>query len=151
MRHKQVIRNRLGNDVLVDEGLADLLQLMWNLGFNTWNSCQENRPGIAWIEFISTGDCTNFLNLIDHYSQDDSIPFAETLYGRVTGLGEDSCNWRYNAHLMNYGETETIVGDEIITTFNGYNDFHFSMSIRFPVSDIPLLVEILKQCPIFNY
>lgn len=44
----------------VDELMAPLLQAIWSQGIITSNSCQENRPGVMWIEFFSAVDAEAF-------------------------------------------------------------------------------------------
>jgi hypothetical protein len=45
-----------GESVEVDEELAPLILALSQLGIETLNSCQENKPGIAWVEFATTAD-----------------------------------------------------------------------------------------------
>jgi hypothetical protein len=54
--HNQTtILNPTSNETIeVDEGLAPLLKAIWDLGIMTCNSCQENKPGIMWIEFLTS-------------------------------------------------------------------------------------------------
>src|SRR5262245_12701217 len=51
----------------VDEGLAPLILALWRAGIDTVNSCQENRPGVVWVEFASTFDAERFLSLVACY------------------------------------------------------------------------------------
>jgi hypothetical protein len=62
--HKQIeiLDPTSGCLIEVDEGLATLLKAIWNLRISTCNSCQENKPGIAWIEFPRCEDAEAFLN-----------------------------------------------------------------------------------------
>jgi hypothetical protein len=141
--HRQVIRNRLGRETLVDEGIADLLQLLWDCGCDTYNSCQENRPEMAWIEFATTEDCARFLNFVANHPADNSIPFWETLYGRITGHGADD-DWEYEVLVVNLGEVEEMVDGEIVATIKE-NNFAFMVSVYFPISDILPLIDILTR------
>jgi hypothetical protein len=51
----------LDETVGIDEGIAPLIKALWDLDIRTVNSCQENRPGIIWIEFQSSYDLEEFL------------------------------------------------------------------------------------------
>jgi hypothetical protein len=54
--HKQV-KIRLGSRAAeVDEGIADLILALWEAGIGTIMSCQENYPGVAWIELFEEVD-----------------------------------------------------------------------------------------------
>jgi hypothetical protein len=58
IEHKQVtILDPTSNEMIeVDEGLAPLLKEIWDFGIRTCNSCQENKPGTMWIEFLTSED-----------------------------------------------------------------------------------------------
>lgn len=143
MNHKQVKIRYLDNRLVeVDEKLVPLLSLIWKHKIQTLLSCQENQPNRAWIHFASTEDATKFINLVAVYPKGPK-PW-QSLYGRIFGYGSAD-DWTYNAHLQNHGVEENLRNDEIIERFVGPNDAQFSMSIRFPVSDIELLVTILKK------
>src|SRR5262249_6077338 len=55
-RHRQVWVEWDGYGADVDEELAPLILALWKKGIVTCNSCQENRPGIAWVEFLTARD-----------------------------------------------------------------------------------------------
>lgn len=143
MIHKQVKVSFFGKKIEVDENLAELLQLIWKRDIMTCNSCQENQPGIAWIEFLDSDDFKSFINEVAQYPKKEEV-FWETLYGRIVGCGSKD-DWQYNMLLENDGVLENFVDNEIIQEYMGYNEFHISVSARFPVSDIQLLVDILKN------
>jgi hypothetical protein len=142
--HRQVEIEWRGLRAEVDEEIAPLVLELWKAGIVTTNSCQENFPGIAWIEFLSTRDAKKFLNLIVEYPVDTEEPFWETLYGRITGCGSDDA-WDYNLHLYDRGVDEEVVGNEVIQNCTGPADFEYSVSIRFPRTDIPLILERLHS------
>jgi hypothetical protein len=65
MTHPQVTVDYLGEPIEVDEGLKELLPLIWRHGNDTVNSCQENNiKGIAWVEFSGTDGFRKILGLI---------------------------------------------------------------------------------------
>lgn len=141
LKHKQAKVNFFGEIIEVDEGLAKLLQLIWANEIETLLSCQENHPGIAWIQFPDAGSFQEFMNLVAVYPAENENHW-ETLYGRMTQL--DLGCWEYHMIPVNRGVKETIVNDEVIQTFLGYHDFETEISVRFPVTDIPFLESILE-------
>jgi len=52
MEHKQAPITYDGEVVFeVDEKLQGLIQFLWDKGLTTFNSCEDNTKGNAWIEF----------------------------------------------------------------------------------------------------
>ena len=64
--HKQTAIHDPASDTMieVDERIAPLLEAIWDCGIITCNSCQENKPGIIWIEFLAAEDAEAFLTRI---------------------------------------------------------------------------------------
>ena len=50
-KHKQVNVVCFGDNIEVDEGIADLLQMIWKSGFMTFLSCEDNIDNCIWINF----------------------------------------------------------------------------------------------------
>src|SRR5436305_6822330 len=50
-----------GDLIDIDAELAPLMPLVWDLGIDTRQCCQEKRPGLAAIEFPTTAGATDFL------------------------------------------------------------------------------------------
>jgi hypothetical protein len=136
--HKQVL---LRGSVHIDEGMVELISLIWDNKIETDNSCQENFPGTAWISFLTAHDFHKFINLVAVYPKDDEV-FWETLYGRITNCGEN--DWSYDIHPVDIGVLRYLEDDECIETFSGIHNFESSVSVRFPISDINKLIEILN-------
>ena len=63
----------------MDEEIAPLILALWKADIYTVNSCQENMPGIAWVEFLTADDAAEFLNLVAEYEEG-----IDTLYNRIT-------------------------------------------------------------------
>lgn len=59
--HKTVKVSR--GEIDIDEKLAPLIPLLWTTGIATNQCCQEARPGEAYIEFPSSGEVMEFLNV----------------------------------------------------------------------------------------
>ncbi len=130
-RHKTVRVRCNGMDARIDERLAPLIRRLWQFKIMTFNCCQENRPGISWIEFATANDAAMFLNIVaSHYlpSKKDlkNYKFWDTIYGRMTrpSFGE----WEYTTLVRNEGE-------EL-----GRVEFDFSVSVRFPQTDLPAII-----------
>ena len=90
-QHKQVAIEWRGRRAEVDEEMAPLILALWRAGISTTLSCQENRPGIAWIAFATPEDARRFLNRVAVYpdaadlrevngrTSVGNVPFWETL------------------------------------------------------------------------
>src|SRR5262245_32284945 len=57
--HKTVKVSR--GEVDIDEKLAPLIPLLWKAGIETNQCCQEERPGLACIEFPGSAEVEEFL------------------------------------------------------------------------------------------
>lgn len=149
-QHKQVKVKYLGNEIEVDEGLGELLPLIWKLGCNTCNSCQENMPGITWIQFGQSGSLNIFLNAIAQYPENHPEPW-NTLYGRMMKYNHstkrEKTDWKYDVHPVNFGTYDKVSedGKYVEEIYSGRNLMEISISVRFPMTDIPLLIQILKD------
>ncbi len=124
-RHKQVRAKRAnGPTVWVDEGMKDFLEILWDRGINTVLSCQENRPGVAWVEFGSPDDAIGFLETAWDLAD-------EEMRDRIEGELEVAGMWEVNANQWH-------LEDGIFT---------LSVGLRLPVSDKDRLVALLTdQC-----
>jgi hypothetical protein len=154
--HKQVTVAWGGRRAEVDEELAPLILALWKADIDTWNSCQENRPGIVWIQFPTTDDARRFLNRVAEYPPDSDRdrandrpgegdgPFPEALYDRVVGCGSDE-DWEYDTLLDNEAVEVEVVDDERIERRTGPADFYFSVSVRFPRTDLPVVLRRVED------
>jgi hypothetical protein len=131
-----------GKEIEVDEGIARLIELIWFFEIKTCDSCQENKPRIAWIQFQDVGNLRLFLNLVGSYPREGEN-LHESLYGRITRSMIDNDfikgSWDYSFDIEDHGVINELEEDKIITTH-----LDFRASVRFPVSDIALLEEILE-------
>src|SRR5262249_27978542 len=62
----------------IDEEIALLIEEIWKADIMTMNSCQGNRLGIVWIEFLTADDATRFLNIVAEYDKE-----TDSLYNRI--------------------------------------------------------------------
>jgi hypothetical protein len=133
--HKQtVILDPASKQLIeVDEGIAPLLKAIWDSGIVTCNSCQENKPGIIWIEFLAAEDAEAFLTRIISGLDPINSPDAEDwLYPRMMGANG---GWQYTAHPHDAREH---IDEEIGTmelSASKSCGIGLSISIRFPVKD----------------
>ena len=129
----------------VDEGIAPLLLALWDAGIMTCNSCQENEPGIVWIEFYSIEDVEKLLSLITSSLGDEieSHPEADDWFCyRILGQsGEKLDPWRFDAHpnLCTSDPDEDDIYPE------GPHRIELSISVRFPVADYPKVLGLLDD------
>ncbi|NKB72859.1 MAG: hypothetical protein GKR89_37800 [Candidatus Latescibacteria bacterium] len=136
-QHQQVrvYNPLLGATIEVDEGLANLLQGLWVLGIRTENSCQENRPGVMWIEFPCE-DAARFLNLVAAGRDRD-----RELYDRMMEFsGAD--NWTYR--VLPSDRALRRDEDSGRDLFEGASEIVLDISVRFPVADYDQIVQRLE-------
>jgi hypothetical protein len=143
--HKQV-RVRFGErSALVDVELAPLIEALWKRGIGTILSCQENRPGWVWIAFETVADAEAFLNLVTQYEED-----CDSLYNRIRH-GWDRNNrpvegfWEYNVHPSDLSVEQWENSDGCLDEKpTGPVEFCFSLSVRFPVSDLQTVLNRVR-------
>lgn len=142
IEHKQVkiLDPTSGYLTEVDEGLATLLKAIWNLGISTCNSCQENKPGIAWIEFLQSKDAEAFLTRIISCLDPTNSPEADVrLHSRIMGqIG----GWQYNAHPHDIREYMNAENGLVELNASEPCEIAISISIRFPVGDLERLLNL---------
>jgi hypothetical protein len=126
--------------ILVDEGIADLIELLHKLGIATYLSCQENKPGTMWINFPSR-DAEAFLTICASKREVD-ILYENSLYARMRD-SKLMNNWQYDTHM--YDWAEKFEKEEGKIYYEGDSDISCLISIRFPVSDYFLIMERLQS------
>ena len=145
IEHKQTaIYDPSSNQAIdVDEGIANLLKAIWNYGIKTCNSCQENKPGTIWIEFISTEDVEAFLTRVISGLDPVNSPDADDwLYSRIMGANG---GWQYTAHP--HDAREYIDEEKGIMELSASEPcgIALSISIRFPVGDYERLLDLVGR------
>jgi hypothetical protein len=127
----------------VDEGIAPLLEAIWNCGIITCNSCQENRPGIIWIEFLASEDAEAFLTRVVSGLDPINRPGAGNwLYSRMTG-GDGG--WQYAAHPHDAREYFDEEGGSIELNALKPCKIALSISVRIPAADYEWLCTLLRR------
>jgi hypothetical protein len=124
----------------IDKKIAPLIKDLWDMEIGTSNSC-ENVGDYVWIEFISTEDAELFLDLVATISGEE-----QSLYNRIRrAWGKPENPWLYDAYPMDLGvEAELLDDGSIEETFTGEHNFHFLLSIRFPISDLPEVLQSVQ-------
>jgi hypothetical protein len=124
----------------VDEDIADLILACWRADIQTTNSCQENRPGIIWIELGSTDDAARFVDLVaPHEDEKWAASVFDTLWNRA--FGDEPGAWEWSAGISDLSEELDEDKDEIVML--GPTQAHFYISVRLPHRDMPVLIQRL--------
>jgi hypothetical protein len=142
--HEQIRIKHGDLEADVDAGLAPLILEIWKAGITTTMSCEENRPGWAWIDFLTAEDAEHFLSSVARYDAN-----MYSLYNRIaqawdppTGAVE-GC-WEYTLTVNDMAVSQVEIEDGVIKeSCTDPSDFLISVSIRFPRSDLPMLLRNL--------
>ena len=129
----------------IDKNIAPLILELWKADLITCNSCEKTRDGLVWIEFIDTNCTERFLGIVARYEEETG-----SLYNRIRGKwvpdsGVLEGAWRYRSDVEDFAVKETEVNGEITEAYSGPSQFLFSMSVYFPPSDLPAVVDRLKS------
>ena len=144
--HRQsTIRHRSGRPIAVDAKIAPLLAALWNEGIDTANSCEEEEPGVIWIEFEAFEGLRRFLEMVvSRLSLRNEG--REDMYDRMTGLRPDRNFWRYTTNLygdrLQAGEEWREVSDSDHGRSSGART---TVSLRFPARDYQLVYELFQE------
>jgi hypothetical protein len=119
--HKQVrAKPPDGPSVWVDEGMKKFLKALWAREIDTFLSCQENQPGVAWVEFAGPYDAIQFLEAAWAVADDD-------MRDRIEGQWVVPGMWNCNA----------------LQEYLGGGEFTLSVGLRLPVEDKDRLADLL--------
>ena len=118
--HPQVTVDYFGYPIKVDEGMVELLQLIWKAGYETNNSCQDNHGNI-WIAFDNVYQFHKMVQMAHDYDLkvNDEVWTTDTL---KNFLDENVKT------VINIGDDGHVEDDEY---FPGPN-IELHVSIRFP-------------------
>ena len=110
--HEQMLVKVDGQQALIDRGIAPLIEELWKADIDTYNSCEENQPGIMWIQFATVRDGERFLNIVTRYAEG-----SECLYNRITQYwSSDEATeerfWDYHALPSDFHLDEVFDDDE---------------------------------------
>ena len=110
--------------VMIDRGIAPLIRAIWDLEIRTVNSCQENQPGIMWIEFVSSYDFEKFLKAAIPERDGELWESAHICWDLTASVTDTSCE---------------IVNDTVI--YNDPPEFAVYVSARFPAEQYKLILK----------
>ncbi len=146
--HEQTWLEANGRADWIDAGLALLIRELWLLDIDTLMSCEENRPGIAWIEFTTVQDLEAFLVIVATYQKGDCI-YSRAFNDRSSIVPEQSqAMWEYQFFVRDLMLEETDIGpDQLMRVHHpgGEPEPACSVSLRFPRGDMPLIVRRLRR------
>jgi len=111
----------------VDEQLLDIINILFNNGYETENSCQANIQSKAWIPFSSHLDAKRLVN--------ESQMNREFLQYLTAGEGVEWSVHFDTGHLDDSDDDDD--GED--------RDVVMSMSLRFPKQDIPMVTTMLRH------
>lgn len=131
----------------VDVGIASLLLVLWDAGVMTCNSCEENKPGIMWIEFYSMKDVEKFL-MMQIRTLGDRIhkhPEANDWFCyRILGQGGDRLSpWEYDAHPNVYPVKPN--QSSLYSRNTSDCTVELSVSVRFPREDYQVVLDLISN------
>lgn len=139
-RQIEILDPTSGYLIEVDEGIAALLKAIWDLGISTCNSCQENKPGIAWIEFLQCKDAEAFLTrMISGLDLVNSSKADKRLSIRIMG---QTGGWQFNAHPHDIREYMNMENGVVEMDTSQPCGIAISISIRFPIGDLEKLLDL---------
>lgn len=118
----------------------------------TCNSCEENEPGIIWIEFYSMKDVEKFLKIqiLTLGNRVHKHPdFNDWFCYRILGYeGDHLSPWRYDAHPNLYpidqNQSDTNQGGVYSRNASDCN-VEMSVSVRFPREDSPVIIDLISN------
>ena len=147
--HKQVTVYYPGEQefIQVDEGIAPILQSLWDAKIRTCNSCQENEPGIIWIEFYSMKDVERLLTVMIRSLGDRIQKHPEVndwfCYRILGHEGEKLTPWHFDAY-PNLSPTRpnqrSIYPKRIFDS-----KIELSVSTRFPCEDKQMVLDLVSK------
>jgi hypothetical protein len=118
--HRQVPVPYDGGTVEVDEGMAELLSVVWAHGVRTRASCESDCDGMASVSFESPADATTFCNLATDADTPD-LPDTWECRGWADNLARDV-----------YGEPDHVL----------------RLTLRFPPEHIEVVLDYARATPL---
>jgi len=131
----------------VDEGIAPLLLTLWDAKIRTCNSCEENEPGMIWIEFYSMKEVERLLTILIkslgdriHNHPEVNDWFSYRILGHE---GEKLPPWSFDAYpnlspIM--PNQRSIYPEQIFES-----RVELSVSVRFPIEDNQMVIDLVGK------
>jgi hypothetical protein len=132
--HSEIIVKVGRRKATIDKEIAPLIKQMWLAWIDTSMCCQEAEPGLAWIHFPSIEDLRKFLNIV---SDNTEIHDMNSLYRHILPSFNSKSDSKW---VFTLG-----VADDSICNPGKPSHFSFNVDVWFPVTDIPVLINRLKE------
>ena len=142
--HKQTHIKYKDMDADVDELIAPLILELWKAEIYTTLSCQNNMRKI-WIQFMTAGDAEDFLNIVGaKYEQTLGSLYNRIIWNRIpeNSRGKLHKYWDFEAFAEDWSLVQKDNGEEEHTE---PTEISFSISIRFPKSDLTAVMERMVE------
>jgi len=146
--HQETLLQVGDRQASIDLGIAPLIEEIWKAGIETLNSCEENRPGIIWIDFYSSDDATRFVNIVACYEEGTHCLYNRIVqYWSANDEQTDDLFWTYDIYPADL-HLDQVVNEEdksVEVSHQGLPWIEFSLSVRFPQKDYPVLLKRMKE------
>jgi hypothetical protein len=141
--HRQVsLLHPEWNEVIeVDEGISELIVLLWRAEVNTMLCCEENRPGYMFIRFVTAYGLEKFFNMLA-INRDKELGNHDSLYHRVIDPDQEG-GWEYDILVEDIGNEIDEAKDKVVYTLPP--EVIFTASVLFPISDYPQVLKCVNQ------
>lgn len=116
-----------------------LVQELAKAGVGVRRIAHDEQERHLLIVFRSSDDATSFLNLIARY-----VPEGEPFYRRIFGGDDSSRRWVYSAFPIDANAELQLIDFESLN-WRPRPTFSFVVTCRFPVEDLPIVVELVKD------
>lgn len=136
-RHEAVIlRDRFGDEVEIDVGIAPLIKELWRAGIDTWESCEDD-DGMVWID-LDQWDNIAFIKIVaGEYDDDIDSLHNRVMQGWKHNDGSLDGQWRYGVALNEYSWDPAPPP--------GVPPTSLIVSIRFPRSDYKEVLRLVRR------
>jgi len=137
-----------GQTANVPSYLAPLMIEIWKAKLVTLDTQRETPVGYIQIEFVTLPHARKFINTVVPYNTN---PFC--MYNRVQGYWQATDaerdvhgQWEFRLHPCNIAVQEHESDDGRVTEIaTGPVDFRFSASITFPITDVPVIRDRMRE------
>jgi hypothetical protein len=144
--HRQTrVLHPSGRQIAVDAGLAPLLAALWSEGIETANSCEEEGPGVIWIEFETASGLSRFLKIVAR-SLDPRDEGRGGLRDRMTRMLPARGFWRYTTNV--YADRPPLDGEGLMASDPDSPPpaaRRTTVSLRFPVTDYQRVYQLFME------
>ena len=143
--HKQVeIKNPWSKYLVsIDEGIAEMTELLWRLGMDTQCSCQEHDSGRGNMCLsMQSGDAERFLNIVASKREEETADLSSSINRRMREPSVPN-SWCYSAHPFDPAQEVGECGK--IVTGDPESPIVLIIHIGFPDSDYGPMVERLRE------